>query len=119
MDAFSTLLNHEMSKSTRCNPDNLPSSNNIESGYGYYSMVKTVQSFSNITDIRSKLKGCTIPAMIMLGQCDGIKWGYVSDYLQLFINNRLVIIPNAGHSIGREQPELYKQNLVAFLTNGL
>jgi proline iminopeptidase len=118
MDAFSTLLNHEMGKSTVCNPSDPGVSNKIESGSGYYSMVKTVQSFDKTTDIRSKLKGCPVPALIMRGQCDGIKWGYLGEYLQLFTNSQLVIIPDAGHSIGIEQPELYQRNIAAFLTNG-
>ncbi|MHC1774065.1 MAG: alpha/beta fold hydrolase [Lentimicrobium sp.] len=117
MDAFSTLLNHEMGKSTLCNPNDQIVSDKIESGSGYYSMVKTVQSFDISKDIRSKLNGCPVPALIMRGQCDGIQWGYVSEYLQLFINSHLVIIPDAGHSIGREQPELYKRTIEAFLSN--
>ncbi|MBK6963760.1 MAG: alpha/beta hydrolase [Bacteroidales bacterium] len=116
MDAFSTLLNHEMGKSTLCNPNDPAVIHMIESGSGYYSMVKTVQSFEISADIRSKLQGCPVPALIMRGQCDGIKWGYVSEYLQLFINSKLVIIPDAGHSIGSEQPELYQRNIEKFLT---
>lgn len=115
MDDFSTLLNHEMGKSTVCNPGDPEIEDKIESGSGYYSMVKTFQSFNNTSDVRSKLKDCPIPALIMRGQCDGIKWGYANEYLQLFINHRLVIIPGAGHSIGREQPELYLKAIRQFL----
>jgi proline iminopeptidase len=78
-------------------------------------MVKTVQSFKKTTDIRSKLTKCPIPALIMRGQCDGMQWGYVTEYLELFINHRLVIIPGAGHSIGREQPGLYLKTVMQFL----
>lgn len=115
MDAFSTLLNHEMGKSTVCNPGDKDVEDNIESGSGYYSMVKTAQSFKKTTDVRPKLTACPIPALVMRGQCDGIKWGYANEYLQLFINHRLVIIPGAGHSIGREQPGLYLQTIRQFL----
>lgn len=115
MDAFSTLLNHEMGKSTVCNPGVLALDDKIESGSGYYSMVKTAQSFQDVSDIRSKLKACPVPALIMRGQCDGIKWGYITDYLNLFINHQLVIIPDAGHSIGKEQPELYSETIREFL----
>lgn len=117
MDAFSTLLNHEMGKSTLCNPDDLIVTNKIESGSGYYSMVKTVQSFDVTTDIRAKLTRCTVPALIMRGQCDGIQWGYAGEYLTLFTHSKMVIIPDAGHSIGSEQPELYQNNIKEFLTN--
>jgi proline iminopeptidase len=115
MDAFSTVLNHEMGRSTVCNPGDPKVKDKIESGSGYYSMVKTVQSFNKTTDIRSKLTECPIPALIMRGQCDGIQWGYANEYLQLFINHRFVVIPGAGHSIGREQPEVYLKTIRQFL----
>ncbi len=116
MDAFSTLLNHEMGKSTVCDPNDPEIDDKMESGSGYYSMVKTVQSFNETKNIRSELTNCTVPALIMRGQCDGIKWGYISEYLNLFINHRLVIIPDAGHSIGREQPEIYLKTIQMFLS---
>jgi len=112
MDEFETVLDHEMSKSTVCNPSII---NAAENRSGFYSMVKTVQSFNYTNDIRPKLRNCTIPALIMRGRCDGIKWGYVTEYLDLFINHELVIVPGAGHSIAREQPEVYISTILAFL----
>lgn len=51
----------------------------------------------------------------MRGQFDGGKWGYTDEYLNVFKNHQLVIIPNAGHSIALEQPELYIHTIVKFL----
>jgi pimeloyl-ACP methyl ester carboxylesterase len=51
----------------------------------------------------------------MRGQCDGIKWGYVNEYLELFTNHKLVIIPAAGHVISAEQGELYLKTIRMFL----
>lgn len=113
MDAFETLLDHEMSKSTVCDTSVIGIMDQNRSGY--YSMVKTVQSFNSTVDIRTKLKDCKIPALIMKGQCDGIKWGYITEFLELFKNHKLIIIPGAGHSITREQPELYIKYISAFL----
>jgi proline iminopeptidase len=112
MDEFETMLDHEMSKSTLCDPSRI---NAAENRSGFYSMVKTVQSFTYTNDIRPKLRNCTIPALIMRGQCDGIKWGYMTEYLDLFANHTLVIVPGAGHSIAREQPEVYITTILAFL----
>jgi proline iminopeptidase len=114
MDEFETVLDHEMGKSTVCDTAMLGEIENNRSGF--YSMVKTVQSFDNVEDIRPKLRNCKIPVLIMRGQCDGMKWGFVTEYLNLFSNHRLIIIPNAGHSISREQPELYIKNILDFLT---
>jgi proline iminopeptidase len=112
MDEFETILDHEMGKSTLCDPAKLSPPENRS---GFYSMIKTVQSFDSVEDIRPKLKNCTIPALIMRGQCDGIKWGFVTEYLDLFANHRLTIVPDAGHSIAREQPDLYIKNILEFL----
>jgi len=112
MDEFETILDHEMGKSTLCDPAKLYP---LENRSGFYSMIKTVQSFNSVKDIRPKLKNCTIPALIMRGQCDGIKWGFVTEYLDLFTNHRLIIVPDAGHSIAREQPDLYIKNIIEFL----
>jgi len=112
MDEFETILDHEMGKSTLCDPAKLSP---LENRSGFYSMIKTVQSFNSAKDIRPKLENCTIPALIMRGQCDGIKWGFVTEYLELFTNHRLIIVPDAGHSIAREQPDLYIKNILEFL----
>lgn len=113
MDAFSTLLNFEMSKSTVCDSSALASQ--MEAGSGYYSMIKTIQSFKSVHNIREKLKNCPIPALVMRGQCDGIKWGYQNEYANLFIRHTFKIIPDAGHSISREQPAFYLDNIRGFL----
>lgn len=113
MDAFETLLDHEMSKSTVCDTSVIESMDYNKSGY--YSMIKTVQSFNSTVDIRTKLKNCKVPALIMKGQCDGIKWGYITEFLELFNNHKLIIVPGAGHSISREQPELYIKYISDFL----
>jgi proline iminopeptidase len=112
MDQFVALLNHEMSKSTVCDTS---LTSPIESGSGYYSMIKTVQSFNELPDTRPKLKDCATPLLIMRGQCDGIKWGYIVEYYSYFINRKVEIIPGAGHSIAREQPELYLSHIRSFL----
>ncbi|MFH1119743.1 MAG: alpha/beta hydrolase [Bacteroidota bacterium] len=115
MDDFSTLLNNEMGKSTVCNPEDPAVIDSQESGSGYYVMVKTVQSFGRSGNIRSKLAACQVPALIMRGQCDGKAWGYTAEYLRLFINHRLIIVPDAGHSIGIEQPVAYTRTISDFL----
>lgn len=92
--------------SNRDQEDDAPD-DKIEPGQGYYSEVKTAQSFQNTNDLRTKLKACLVPALIMRGKYDGIKWGYITNYLNLFTSRLLVVIPSAGHSIGREQLQLY------------
>ena len=75
----------------------------------------TAQSFNSIQDTRPKLKDSKIPILIMKGQCDNQPWGFTNEYLELFKNHQLKIIPNAGHSISVEQPELYLKTIRVFL----
>lgn len=112
MDQFVTVLNHEMAKSTLCDTTiKIP----LESGSGYYSMIKTIQSFNDLPDTRLKLKDCNVPLLILRGQCDGIQWGYIVEYYTYFKNRKVEIIPGAGHAIAREQPELYLKHIREFL----
>ena len=66
-------------------------------------------------DPRPALKASSIPILVMKGQCDNQKWGFTNEYLQVFKNHQLVIIPNAGHSISVEQPSLYLETIADFL----
>lgn len=112
MDDFAAYLNHELNKSTVYDPSKL---SGPKAGYGYYMHIKTVQSFERVPDERTKLKQCPIPLLILKGQYDSIKWGYLTEYLEFFTNHKLVIIPNAGHSIISEQPDLYIETIRNFL----
>ena len=111
-DDFQTYLNSELNKATVCDTSKALKA---ESGGGFYSQIMTVKSFSEIKDTRPKLKGSKIPILIMKGQCDNQPWGFVNEYLELFPNHQLKIIPGAGHSISVEQPELYLNSIRGFL----
>lgn len=111
-DDFQTYLNSELNKATVCEPSKALEA---EGGGGFYAQVMTVQSFNKIQDPRPKLKGLKVPILLMRGQCDNQPWGFVNEYLDLFPNHHLKIIPGAGHSISVEQPELYLKIIRGFL----
>ena len=113
-DDFQTYLNSELNKSTVCDTSNALKA---EGGGGFYAQVMTVRSFSEIKDPRPTLKDCKVPILIMKGQCDSQPWGFVNEYLELFPNHQLKIIPDAGHSISVEQPELYLKYIREFLNS--
>jgi proline iminopeptidase len=112
VDDFQTYRNQELNKATVC--DTLKALK-AEVGGGFYAQVMTVKSFSEIKDPRTKLINCKIPALIMRGQCDNQSWGFVIEYLDLFPNHTLKIIPDAGHSIAVEQPDFYINTIRNFL----
>lgn len=73
-------------------------------GAGFYCSVMTTFSQSHTPDPRPKLRNTTIPLLEIRGQYDNQPWGYAHEYLDLFPDHRLVIVPNAGHGISRDQP---------------
>lgn len=111
-DDFATLLNLELSKSTFA--DTLIKMK-PEGGTGFYSHIMTIKSFSEIKDQRTEIYQLKIPVLIMKGQYDNQKWGFTREYLELYPNHKLVVIPNAGHSIAAEQGDLYIKTIRGFL----
>ena len=111
-DDFQTYLNHALNKATVCDTSKALKA---EGGGGFYAQVMTVQSLNQIQDTRPKLKGTQVPILLMKGQCDNQPFGFLNEYLALFPNHQLKIIPGAGHSISVEQPELYLKTIRAFL----
>lgn len=112
VDDFQTYLNQKLNKATVC--DTLKALE-AEGGGGFYAQVMTIKSFSEIKDPREKLRNCKIPTLMMKGQCDSQPWGFVIEYLELFPNHTLKIIPDAGHSIAVEQAEIYINTIRDFL----
>ena len=111
MDDFQTFLSG-FNKATVCDTSKAPKA---EAGGGFYAQVMTMKSLDVVEDPRLRLKGLTIPVLVMKGQCDNQKWGYLTEYLELFPVHRLVVIPGAGHSISIEQPGLYIETIRNFL----
>lgn len=111
-DAYQTYLNGQLNKATVCDTSKALKATG---GGGYYAQLMTVQAFGDTQDPRPKLRGATLPVLIMKGQCDNQAWGAVAEYMQLFANHQLKIIPDAGHAIAVEQPVLYSATMLAFL----
>ena len=86
-------------------------------GVGFYAGVMTYYSRLSTPDPRPKLRNTPIPLLVMKGQYDNQKWGFTHEYLGLFPNHRLVVVPNAGHSISREQPAMELSTFRDFLQN--
>jgi len=112
VDAFQTYLNGELNKATVCDTSQALKT---QGGGGFYAQIMTVKSFIEIKNPRARLRNCNVPILVMKGQCDSQPWGFVNEYLELFPNHRLEIIPDAGHSISVEQPEIYINTIRDFL----
>ncbi|WP_344825052.1 alpha/beta hydrolase [Rurimicrobium arvi] len=111
-DAFQTMLNIELNKSTVADQRHLRPA---LGGGGYYAQLMTVNSFWQTPDPRQKLQHCAVPLLLLKGQYDNQPWGYATEYLGLFPDHRLQVIPNAGHVIQAEQRAAYLSAVLAFL----
>jgi proline iminopeptidase len=111
-DDFFTFLNQELSKSTYCND---PPTLRYKSGGGYYSHIMTAKSFNTVEDKRTYLGRCTMPVLVLRGQCDNQKWGFANEYIELLPNARLEIINNSGHDLVGGNKERYIQRILNFL----
>ena len=114
MDNLQTLLTGETNKSIVCDTSRSPGA---QGGSGFYVQIMTMRSLRDVKDPRPALRNSSIPLYIMKGQCDNQVWGYVTEYLELFPRHRLVVIPDAGHSIADEQPELFLNTLREFIND--
>lgn len=111
-DDFATFQGRLVNRSVVCDTTKFPP--NL-GGAGYYVQICTVYSLAELKDPRPGLKAVQCPVLVMKGQCDNQKWGFTKEYLDIFPNSRLAIIPNAGHAIGFEQPVLYLETIRSFL----
>jgi proline iminopeptidase len=111
-DAFQTVLEYEVNKSTVRDTSNIAAPT---AGGGYYAAVMTFHHLLSSKDPRPLLRNSTIPVLVVKAQYDNQHWGLTQEYLQLFSNHKLVVIPNAGHAISIEQPELYLRAIKEFL----
>ncbi|MCB0640696.1 MAG: alpha/beta hydrolase, partial [Phaeodactylibacter sp.] len=102
-DAFFTHLNEALQRSTTCNGEGLDP---YPPGGGYYAHVRTIQSFQ-VPDRRAQLQPLQTPVLLLKGQCDNQPWGYTQEYLDLFEQARLVVIPDGGHGIREQDQERY------------
>lgn len=111
-DAFETYLNYEVNKSTVSDTSKIapPSP-----GGGFYAAVMTFKHLLTVNDPRPKLQHSAIPVLVIKAQYDNQHWGFTNEYIELFPNHKLAVIPNAGHAVSIEQPELYLNTIREFL----
>lgn len=114
-DNFNSFLGGKLNRSLVCDASKTPPA---EPGSGYYVSIMTVSKLNEIKDPRPALRRVKCPVLVMKGQCDSIKWGYTQEYLELFTQHKLLVIPDAGHSIALEQPALYFSSIHDFLLDG-
>jgi proline iminopeptidase len=113
VDSYQTFLNTELNKSTVINQFSL---SKPQAGGGYYAGLMTYHNLLQIADPRPVLQKTAMPVLVLKAQYDNQPWGFTNEYLTLFKNHQLILIPNAGHAIYLEQPDLYLKAIREFLS---
>jgi proline iminopeptidase len=112
VDDFMTHLNSYLNRSTLFDTSLVKEA---YGGGGYYVQLRTMKSLNYVESPRDKMKEIKIPILILKGQYDNQKWGLTHEYVDLFSNATLKVVPNAGHFIEIEQPEMYYKEILNFL----
>jgi len=111
-DQLATYFTNYLNKSMVCDPARAVVAEGTE---GYYVHYMTRLSLGKVQNPRAKLANCKVPALVMKAQCDNQRWGYATEYLDLFRNHRFVMVTDAGHNIFIEQPDAYIVTIRKFL----
>ena len=116
-DAFSTYAAYEINKSTVYDTSKTERITAVASAprSGYYAGIMTFKNLIESKNPRPQLKNIDIPVLVLKSQYDNQIWGGTNEYLEIFKRHQFKIIPNAGHFITREQPELFLKYIRDFL----
>jgi pimeloyl-ACP methyl ester carboxylesterase len=116
IDSLLDQLISNLSKQKAANT-HLSCSGGDEKGSGGYSHIRTGLTIDRGKDNRAMLSKLNTPLLILLGESDQISWGCIADYLKVFRNVKLVIIPDSGHSVFTCQPDLCLKLTSEFLSS--
>lgn len=107
------LINTMASRFTRglvCDPAHVQPEEGGGGGYAYM--------FSNwydgVPDPRVRLREVAVPALVLQGQCDQASYATAFEYAEL-LRGRYVFVPDAGHEIWWDRPDVFVEHLRAFL----
>jgi proline iminopeptidase len=85
-------------------------------GQAFWVDVMTTIDGHKIADPRPALRSNTTPVLVMRAQCDFLAWPVTREYRDLLPNATMVTIAGSGHTIVRDQPGPYEDNIVSFLS---
>ena len=117
-DAFMGKLFQSAINGVTCNPNQIPTPRDIPQGFGFYDNIFTTndaQTKHAGPNPRTLLASNRTPTLLMVGECNYIKWDVAYQYKTTLPNSTLLYFPHAGHVIDRDQPDLYHASIRAFL----
>jgi len=84
-------------------------------GFGFWVNAATVLDSQRIPDPRPRLRQVSTPVLVLRGECDYLAWPVAREYVDLLPGAVLLPVDGAGHSLADDQPDVYRQSVLAFL----
>jgi proline iminopeptidase len=85
-------------------------------GSGFYAMQYPQSATAPPpADVRPALTGLSTPTLILKGRCDYLSWRSAVEYRRLLPGSVLGYVPDAGHNLHQERPEVVRDAIAAFL----
>ncbi|MGW3289634.1 alpha/beta fold hydrolase [Streptomyces sp. NPDC001002] len=97
-----------------CHPDR-PLTDLPESVPGFYANQLTTADQLTVRDPRPALRRVHVPTLILRGSCDYKNPGIAREYDEVLPDSTLVTVPDAGHLIDMEQPDVYRRAVTGFV----
>lgn len=89
-------------------------------GMGWWaSLMTTWDAVTRSRSVRSRLTKCRWPVLILRGDSDYLPAEVAEQYATTFPNAKLIRIPAAGHFIWMDKPEIYRDQIEAFLLGNM
>lgn len=86
-------------------------------GTGWWSFVMTGWNAIIQKSIKENLRLNKIPVLVVRGETDLIPKETALEYISVFQNSRFISIPECGHLVGLEKPQILYYEIERFLTN--
>ncbi|MGL5817185.1 MAG: alpha/beta fold hydrolase [Phycicoccus sp.] len=84
---------------------------------GFWVNLATGASESVVDDPRPALRRAQIPALVMTSECDYELPEVSSEWRATLPDSTRVVVPDAGHFIQQQQPDLFLRTVIAFLAD--
>lgn len=112
------FLNDYIMHATVYDPDIIEESNLKMEGTGWWVMIMTIWDATNKNySAATGLFDNNIPALILRGDSDYLPDGMAAEYSNIFTNSKFIRVPDCGHLIWLEKPEVYTKEIESFLNN--
>ncbi|WP_027480479.1 alpha/beta hydrolase [Deinococcus pimensis] len=114
MDAWFDAFTDLVSLGSRHRPDLAALGRNVGAGF-YANQAASWETRRRPAPI-ARLADLSVPTLVMIGESDYLGWSTrIREYRAAFPRMTLLLVPDAGHALGLDRPELHTEAISAFV----